>query len=735
PADTQLSSGDAPNDAPKSANKDALQARQVPEGNYRNIFENAAEGIYRSSLDGRQLRANPALVALNGYKTEEEMLAAVGDIGTEWYVEPGRRLEFRRLLDEHGRVSDFESEVYRHKSRERIWISENAWLVRDEKGRALYYEGTVRDITQRKRQEERIRRLAEFHIGLMGFVAETLQRGLDEGFYQRLLARAVEVIPGAQAGSILLKNDEGRYRFVAAQNFDLPALKELRLEERELLGGKKSRRPVIVPDLRSYGAKVLNPERAAFLARSGRLEEIRATLAAPVFLEDELMAVLNLDTFTMPEAFDALAVEMAEAFAVQVGALLKRLSLERQLQRLAEFRQGLVELIAESLQRGPDQSFYQRLLTRAVEVIPGAEAGSLVLLDEGRYRYVAAVNYDLEALQEVVFYDHEVTARQQGPQLVVDFSMNDALDESRRAVLLGAGRIADIKVSLVIPIKLEAQVVAFLHLDNFSNREAFDREAVAMAEALATQVAVLLKRLSLEAELHARQRALEHLANYDSLTGLPNRALFYKELDEALKESKRSGKTVGLLYLDLDGFKFVNDSLGHSSGDSLLQAVALRLTASLRKKDMVSRLGGDEFIMILSRLRQPQDAAFVAQKILDSLAQPFLLAGHKLTVSASIGIASYPDDAQEAEALIHCADTAMYRAKQLGKNTYGFFTPAINALAFQRLTLEGELRKAIEERLFSLDYQPRVDLVSGRIVCFEALLRWRHPERGDIPPA
>ena len=188
---------------------------------YLHIFQNANIGIYRSSADGKQVRANPALVALNGYTSEAEQLAAVNDIATEWYVDPERRDNFKRLLEEHGKVVNFESEIYRHKTRERIWISENAWTVRGEDGTILYYEGTVEDITERKRFEI-------FQHALSQFIEDSLERGLDETFYGRLLERAVKVVPGAQAGSILLADEAGCYRFAAAVNFNFSGLKENR---------------------------------------------------------------------------------------------------------------------------------------------------------------------------------------------------------------------------------------------------------------------------------------------------------------------------------------------------------------------------------------------------------------------------------------------------------------------------------------------------------------------------
>ena len=206
----------------------AEQSWRGAEEEYRHIYDNASEGIYRSSPDGLLLRANPALARLSGYETEAEMLAQVDNLARGWYVDLSRRDAFKRAIEANGRVENFESEVYRHKTRERIWISENARLVRDDHGKALYYEGTIEDITVRKR-------FKIFRDVLMEFVESSLQRGLDESFYQRLLERIIDTVPDAQGGSIMLRNEAGCYRFVAAVNFDLVGLQALVFYPHELI--------------------------------------------------------------------------------------------------------------------------------------------------------------------------------------------------------------------------------------------------------------------------------------------------------------------------------------------------------------------------------------------------------------------------------------------------------------------------------------------------------------------
>ncbi|MFT4517702.1 MAG: diguanylate cyclase (GGDEF)-like protein [Halioglobus sp.] len=239
---------------------------------------------------------------------------------------------------------------------------------------------------------------------------------------------------------------------------------------------------------------------------------------------------------------------------------------------------------------------------------------------------------------------------------------------------------------------------------------------------------------------------MRQLAYYDSLTSLPNRRLFTEQLDLLIKLSKRNKQMVALLFLDLDNFKRINDSLGHSAGDILLREVAKRLAHCVRDSDVVahylkpdseidvSRLGGDEFTIVLNQLDEPESAGVVAQRVLDSLARPVNIDGHELVVTPSIGIAVAPVDADDVESLLKAADTAMYNAKSLGKNSFVYYSSDMDATGVERLTLENDLRKAIERDELVLHYQPQVDTLTGTVIGAEALMRWQHPEHGLVPP-
>ena len=235
-------------------------------------------------------------------------------------------------------------------------------------------------------------------------------------------------------------------------------------------------------------------------------------------------------------------------------------------------------------------------------------------------------------------------------------------------------------------------------------------------------------------ERKVAEERVQSLAYYDALTGLPNRILLHDRLSKALATARRQKHKVALLFFDLDRFKIINDSLGHSVGDLLLQDVAERLKSCAREEDTVARLGGDEFLIVLTHVNDIPSAAVSAERFMDALTSTFVIQGHSLSIGCSLGISIFPEHGADSETLIKHADAAMYSAKDGGRNNFQFFTADMNAQAVERLTLENGLRSALDKKELFLVYQPQMDIATGKISELEALLRWQHPELGLVPP-
>jgi diguanylate cyclase (GGDEF)-like protein len=300
-----------------------------------------------------------------------------------------------------------------------------------------------------------------------------------------------------------------------------------------------------------------------------------------------------------------------------------------------------------------------------------------------------------------------------------------------------ARRLFEFPLAIVVGLSEEEQLAPAAALE----RAYFGRAA--LASTLVVLILAMLGRLSWQLQ-QARSRAMEekvehaqrveYLAYHDALTDLPNRALFSRLLTQGMHQARRYERGLALLFLDLDRFKIINDSLGHDAGDELLQEVARRLLASVRQSDVVARLGGDEFVVLLPEINEGSQAAPIADKILAAVSKPFTLAGQEFRVTVSIGVSIFPADGEDEETLMKNADVAMYHAKEQGKNNFQFYSEKLNTDSLERLALESSMRNAIERGEFRLYYQAKHAMSGGRVTGMEALLRWQHPDLGLILP-
>lgn len=481
------------------------------------LIENLNEGVYRSSLEGRQLYANQSLVELNGYDTLAEMLDSVKDIAREWYVDPSRRAEFHAELQQHGSVTDFVSQIYRHKTREKIWISESARMVCDPKTRTpIFYEGTVREITEQVERRKLERKLNKLASNLSGGLFQFIQHG------------------------------DG--------SFSTPYLSD------------------------------------GFIRLTG-IDLAQASEDAPSLLE----RIHPLDRRTYVDAMRKSALEICQW--------------------------------------------------------------------EVEFRYCNTAESD-----EYLWL--ELTAT---PECNSDGGT------------IWHGHIADIS-----------------------------------------------SRKQAEEKIH-------QLAYFDPLTELPNRRVFITRLEKALERNKRRNEYAGVIFIDLDNFKALNDTHGHELGDVLLKQVAVRIRNSIRSNDTVSRFGGDEFVLLLedlgsNRTEATANAGTIARKILNAFARGFDLGEVQHPATPSMGIVLFDGEAPEPSEIIKNADIAMYEAKKAGRNNYSFFDPSTLRDVSRSYRLQNELHHGIRNNELALAFQPQVD-GNRNIVGCEALLRWHHPQHGTLHPA
>jgi|GEM_PF-808486 len=318
-------------------------------------------------------------------------------------------------------------------------------------------------------------------------------------------------------------------------------------------------------------------------------------------------------------------------------------------------------------------------------------------------------------------------AMDSGRRLVIDDARTDPVtSELTESYLIDN----DIYSLLDVPIFYDRNIIGVLRHEHTGNARKWTANEQEFAALIASDI-------SLSLEIDKRkiiEKHLEHQAYHDSLTGLPNRALFLDRIEQEIRHASREDSNLAILFLDLDNFKQINDSLGHSAGDTVLVSISEKLKLALREIDTIARLGGDEFIILLSDFKRVEDISDIALKLFDAVQQPLAVNNNELFVTASIGISVFPDDGRNAEILLRNADTAMYRAKEKGRNAYEFYTEDMTERAIEKVTMIANLNRALEQDEFEIYYQPQYDILEKQLIGLEALIRWQHPDLGFLTP-
>jgi diguanylate cyclase (GGDEF)-like protein/PAS domain S-box-containing protein len=561
--------------------------------------------------------------------------------------------------------------------------------LRNEAGRLIGLLAMVRDITAERRAEESLLRLNRT-LKVLSCCNETLVRATDE---KALLNGVCDIL--VTLGGYLLAwvgfpcRDAARTIEVAASaGVGGDYLRSLRL---------------------SWGDNEHGRGPTALAIREGETVVSRQPGTDPRFphlqavIDDlDISAVISLPLRSGEENLGALTIcsADAEAFDQEEVKLLSELA--------EDLAYGIVSLRTAAARRQAEESL--RLRNRAIE----ASSNGIMICDAA-------------SPETPILYVNPAFER------ITGYGADEVLGRNPR-FLSGADRdqkgLIDVRESVRLGLEVEIVVRNYRRDGSLFWNEL----SVAPVRDSAGRLTHFVGIVDDITEHKRYEEQLEHQANYDPLTDLANRNLLADRLQQSLVYADRSQRLVAVVLLDLDRFKIVNDSLGHGQGDLLLQQVAERLAECVRAADTVARLGGDEFVIALAEVAEAGDVGLVVKKIQNTLARPFTVAGREIHVTASIGISLYPADGQDGESLIRHADIAMYRAKEEGRNTFRFFSPEMNLRIMETLDLEADLRRALERQEFLLHYQPKIDIVSGRITGCEALVRWQHPEKGMILP-
>lgn len=725
------------------------------EERYKLLFERSLAGAYRTSLDGIILDCNVAFCQMFGYESREEVIGSSVEIG---YVNAADRTLFLNKLRTEKIVINFEQRLKR-KDGTFVAVLNSATLLTRDDGTGGVIRGTLTDITVLRNAELQNRRLAAIvrctddailSLTLEGMI-ETWNRGAE-----RIYGYTAEEAIGRSIG-ILAPSDRSNETLRILQR----VAHSDEVSELETIRVTKDGRTITV----ALSISPLTDAAGVVIGASTIARDITDRKRAEEMLQDSESKYRALfeDSADAYWLLDEAGFQDCNAAALQMFGFTSRDDFKHPADISPQFQpdgapseEAAKQRIASALLDGKARFDWLHRRKNG-EVFPAEVCLTALTLNDRRILLASVRDMSahknaeeallfrtalLEAQMETTI-DGILVVDESGRVLLSNDQFRHCFDIPEKVLEAGEDRIVLKDVTDQVQHSDDFfERVKYLYAhpheksrDEFrlKNGKTVDRYSAPLVDSNGRYRGRIWYFRDIT-QRKATEERIQFLAYFDALTELPNRTLLHDRLKKAVAGARRRNEQVALLFLDIDHFKLVNDSLGHAVGDHLLKQFAGRLKGFTRDQDTVARVGGDEFVIVLSGIKSQAEVATAAKRVLNAISGRFVIQGHTLSTSCSVGISIFPDHCEEVERLIQFADQAMYWAKEKGRNNYQFFTEEMNIQVVQQLTLENDLRQAIEHKEFFLVYQPQVEVSSGRIVGIEALIRWPHPKLGLVPP-